>query len=201
MTGVLLLGGCDRSGAAVERDVPASLTRPQSVTLDSAGKLPPLPEPFDSGGCSLTRAVYRPHPGGPTLQNPELQYALRFDPDPEASWRHWAVFEAFDRRTGALLTRLRLQHVWSNGLSQEYVVSSREAVNAHMHHLNRDLSSGSVGANAPWLAPYAVLFSDLALPLYKLGDDWATLAPDVTFFTPEKVKPLFPETWLLSLCR
>jgi len=66
-----------------------------------------------------------------------------------------------------------------------------------VEELNRDLSFGTweKSTDTPWLASYAVLFTDLGRDLYYLQGDWSSLAGEVTFFTPEQAKPLFPNMW------
>jgi hypothetical protein len=167
-------------------------------TQKAATRLPPLPEAFDSTGCGLIGAVYRPHP---SLRDDRLDQRLRFELYDAPEFYDWrAVFEARDRGTGALVTSLRLGHTTSNGLVNDFLVSTRGYHSVQMERLNRDVGPRMVGQTPGELAPYAILLVDLVREIWYLQGDWSRLAPDVTFHTPEQVKPFFFNVWILSEC-
>ena len=196
---MLALAGCKPSA---DRGTVA----PASKFKAAAHLIAPLAEPFDSSACPYFGAIYRPHPGRrPAADEPSppdaYDYTLSFAPAESVS-EDWAVFEATRPGSEAPVTRLRLKIVTSMGIANRYLSTGREGRGAQVEELNRDLSFGTweKSTDTPWLASYAVLFTDLGRDLYYLQGDWSSLAGEVTFFTPEQAKPLFPNMWVLSKC-
>ena len=215
---LLLPAACDRSqpaarssgGSAAQAARPSAEPRPAPASdvvvspqpVQPSHHQPPLrPEPFDSTGCSVFKATYRPDGNRPDTDLP-FRYALRFQPNPHRWYEPFLIFEARDHRSGALVTTLRLQETTSVGFANQYAGSTSGSIGPQMQELNRDLTWGTTGRREARqrLAPYALLFTDLSRDLHYLHGDWKALAPDVTYHTPQKATPLFPSLWVIADC-
>lgn len=165
-------------------------------------RIPPLPEPFDSTGCYFHGATYRPHPDW--VGDGPFAYLLRTERiDNNGSfYEAGLVFEARDRRSGALATSLRMEHTTGNGLARHGAYTENGAISVDVLHINRDLGAEAQGdvAELELPAPYALQFTDLQREIYYRHDRWDDLGEAVTYHTPARMKPYFPNRWLLQSC-
>ena len=194
LAAVLALAACRGEVAP-----PETTTRGAAQTA-SAPTIPAPPEPFHGAGCGYLEATYTA-PGYAGSPRYNYAYTLRFLPLKDYVTTSRAVFEARDPRSGALVTTVELERNESNGVSVSTLSApnpkdvDRSFVFVRMEELNRDFSQGSSPA---YTAPYAIVLSDLVVALYYL--DWTFIAGHVTYHTPERAEPLFPNVWLLSRC-
>lgn len=162
-----------------------------------------LPEAFDSTGCGFHGAVYAAHSEW-TGRRGEFRYRLTVAPPGENRFLYEArlIFEARDPTTGALATTLRLEHTTGNNLSRHAALTDRDEVVVDVQHLNRNLGFESQGevARRRIPAPYALHFSDLERELYYQPKGWEPLMAYVTFHTPARAQPMFPNMWVLQTC-
>jgi hypothetical protein len=198
LAAALVLGACDADGrAGTAASKTPTKAAPESVVI------PPLPEKFDSTGCYFHGATYRPHPDLVGDDQP-LTYLLRTERlDNKGSfYEAGLVFEARDRRSGALVTTLTMVHTTSMGISLHGAHTENGALRAEVLHLNRDLGVAADG-DVPELelpAPYALEFANLHRELYYRHGRWEDLGDAVTYDTPAKVKPDFRNRWVLQSC-
>ena len=128
---------------------------------------------------------------------------MTFERDPTSSYEHWVILEGRTAASGELAIRLRLRHTTSVGAANNYVYSSdrHHLINVQKDELNRDFSPGARGPGGPWIAPYAILLTDLTGDIHHLQDDWHKLGPDdVRLFGPLEERPYFANLWLLADC-
>lgn len=190
------LWGCDAGG-----QTGGGSTEPRAKTASRSVRIPPLPEPFDSTGCHFHGATYRPHPdsGGDELLS-QLLKIERLKREDGAFYEAGLVFEARDRRSGALATSLRMKHTTGIGLVRQGAYTENESISLHVLHINRDLGFGEQG-DVPKLelpAPYALEFTDLQSELRNR--DWDSLGAAVTYHTRTRSEPDFRNRWLLQSC-
>lgn len=165
-----------------------------------------LPKGFEPpAGCYFHGAVYRPHPGWETRSDEPFQYRLKVQRGRYAEAPHEAtlVFEARERRSGTLLTTLRMTHTTSNNLARDAAYTEQGDVDAKVEHLDRNLGPAPEAEHpfaARPAAPFALLFTDLQGSLYYLQQRWDGLGASVTFHTPAQAKPNFTNMWVLAQC-
>jgi hypothetical protein len=197
-----VLGACEAGGATGAGSPRAD------AQASASGRIPPLPEPFDSTGCYYHGATYRLHPD---WDGDELfTYRLRIERAPKhlSSYNAVLAFEARDRRSGALVTTLRLQQTSSMGLSRNHAYIESADLSIIVQGINRDLgheASGQIprpeGSELQkYRASYVLQFTDLEHELHYRHGRWDDLGSAVTYHTKAQAKPTFPNRWLLSEC-